>query len=457
MPDTCGSKAALKLLMRVVIIGGGLAGLAAAADLGSIRGPDALEIDLYEARPFLGGRATSFPVSPSDPDSERIDNCQHVLLGCCTNLLDFYQRCGVSAKIRFYDEYYFVEPGGRVSRLKIGRLPSPLHFAGSFLQFPALGWRDKVCVARGLAAMRKAAHRRGRAEAYDSGKRKGNGQLDLESMTFSAWLAAQDQTEAAVRRFWRPVVVSALNEEPDRVSAQPAFQVFLQGFLAKAGCRMGMPSVPLAELYSAALERRLGENVRIHLRAPVQRIDPADRWADYYVSAVPFERVNELVPELKLDLQKFEHSPITGVHLWLDRKITGLPHAALLDRTIQWMFRKSSSHYQLVVSASRMLVPLGRAEIIDLAWRELREFFPAARNARIERAQVIKEIRATYSAAPGVEAARPGATTKFPNLFLAGDWTKTGWPATMEGAVRSGYLAAEAICRAAGRPAKFLI
>ena len=156
-----------------------------------------------------------------------------------------------------------------------------------------------------------------------------------------------------------------------------------------------------------------------------------------------------------LNLAKFEHSPITGIHLWLDREITELPQAALLDRTIQWIFRKSPRYYQLVVSASRGLIPVGRQEVIDLAWAELQEFFPQARGARVERAHVIKEARATYSAMPGLEAARPGPETKFPNLFLAGDWTQSGWPATMEGAVRSGYLAAEAICATAGRPARF--
>jgi zeta-carotene desaturase len=364
-----------------------------------------------------------------------------VLLGCCVNLLDFYRRCGVADKIRFFDEYYFVEPGGCVSCLRAGALPAPLHFAGSFLRFDALGWRDKVAIAQGLRAMPREAARD-----------------DLDAITFAAWLGERGQTARAIDRFWRPVIVSALNEEPGRASAKPAFQVFQQGFLAggNAHC-MGIPAVPLAELYSAALEKGLGEHVRVHLRSPVERLDPAEGRADYYLSAVPFERVNALVPALGLNLEKFEHSPITGIHLWLDREITPLPQAALLGRTIQWIFRKSPTYYQLVVSASRKLIPMERGEIIERMWNELREFFPAARAARIERAHVIKEARATYSAAPGLEAARPGPETKFPNLFLAGDWTQSGWPATMEGAVRSGYRAAEAIARAAGRPAKFLL
>jgi zeta-carotene desaturase len=164
-----------------------------------------------------------------------------------------------------------------------------------------------------------------------------------------------------------------------------------------------------------------------------------------------------MLPELDLDLSGFEHSPITGIHLWFDRPITDLPHATLLDRTIQWMFNKSEGRYiQLVVSASRSLTPMPRADIIELALSELAEFFPIAREAKLEKAHVVKEIRATFSALPNLESSRPLSRTAIPNLFLAGDWTRSGWPATMEGAVRSGYLAAEAVAEAAGSPQKFL-
>jgi zeta-carotene desaturase len=156
-------------------------------------------------------------------------------------------------------------------------------------------------------------------------------------------------------------------------------------------------------------------------------------------------------------LGAFEHSPITGIHLWFDRPVLDLPHATLLDRTIQWAFNKSEGKYvQVVVSASRSLLEMPRAEVIALAVRELAEFFPRVREARLEKAQVVKEARATFSARPGMEASRPPARTAIPNLFLAGDWTRSGWPATMEGAVRSGYLAAEAVAEAEGRPEKFV-
>ena len=155
--------------------------------------------------------------------------------------------------------------------------------------------------------------------------------------------------------------------------------------------------------------------------------------ADYYISALPFERLRPLMPDLPIPWEKFEHSPITGIHLWFDRPVTDLPHATLLDRTIQWMFNKSEGRYiQVVVSASRTLLETPRNEVIDLAVRELAEFFPAVKEAKLEKAQVIKEVRATFSAKPGMEALRPLAATPLPNFFLAGDWTRSGWPATME-------------------------
>ena len=420
-----------------MIVGGGLAGLAAAAALGSID----FEVDLHEARPFLGGRATSFPVNPADENSEHIDNCQHVLLRCFTNLLDFYRRAGVDKKIRFYDRLYFVRPGGATDVLKPGRLPCPAHLLGSLLAFGGLSFADKRSILTALSAMRRE---RGRA--------------DLDRLTIADWLASRGATEGAVNRFWKPILVSALNEEPERASARPAFQVFLEGLMAtRESYQIGVPAVPLGELYSSGLEGKFGDGVRFHLRSSIEQIDSSDREADFYISAVPFERVSALLPDLALPLEKFEHSPITGIHLWFDREVTKLPHAVLLDRTMQWMFRKSANYVQCVVSASRSLLPLAREEIIEIACRELEEFFPGTRDAALVKAHVIKEARATYSIVPGLEAHRPPAETKYPNIFLAGDWTQTGWPATMEGAVRSGYRAAEAVAGAAGRATSFVL
>jgi squalene-associated FAD-dependent desaturase len=411
----------------VLIAGGGLAGLAAAAALGGA----GYQVDLHEARGFLGGRATSFPVSPDD--AELIDNCQHVLMGCFTNLLDLYRRLGVDDRIRFYSEFHFVEPGGRVSTMRRG--------LGSYLGLDFLGVADKIAVARGLLAIRRERTRR----------------QDLDRITMFDWLREKRQTPRAIQRFWRQVLVSAINEDLDRMAARHGFQVFWLGFLADAqSSRMGLATAPLRELYGA---ERL-PNVAVHLRSPVERI-PIESGralgADYCISAVPFERVAALVPELGLDLSAFEHSPITGIHLWFDRPVLDLPYATLLDRTIQWVFNKSEGKYvQVVVSASRSLLEMPRAEVIALAVRELAEFFPRVTEARLEKAQVVKEARATFSARPGIEASRPPARTAIRNLFLAGDWTRSGWPATMEGAVRSGYLAAEAVAEAEGRPEKFV-
>jgi squalene-associated FAD-dependent desaturase len=426
---------------KVLIAGGGLAGLAAAAALGR----DGWEVDLFEARAFLGGRAASYAVPAGGEEvPETIDNCQHVLLRCCVNLLDFYQRLGVRERIRFYREFYFIEPGGRISTLKRGRLPAPLHFTEAFLGMHCLSFKDKVGIGKALLAIRRERTRR----------------KDLERISMLDWLLQKRQTPHAIDRFWRQVLVSAVNEDLEKMAAVHGFQIFWLGFLASAdGYEMGIPNVPLGELYTADAWRRMG-NVRMHFRAPVERIDGegfvlgGERLtADRYVCALPFERMESV----GLSAPKLEHSPITGVHLWFDREVTTLPHATLLDRTIQWMFNKDGGRYlQLVVSASRDLTPLSRKEIIDIAIGDLRLYFPRVREAKLVKAHVVKEQRATFAAAPDTESLRPGPESQFANLVIAGDWTRTGRPATMEGAVRSGYIAAEAVAKASGRPAQYL-
>jgi zeta-carotene desaturase len=284
------------------------------------------------------------------------------------------------------------------------------------------------------------------------------------------WLREKKQTSRAIERFWRQVLVSAVNEDLERMAACHGLQVFYLGFLSKANSyEMGVPAVPLCELYSEEAWRQYPE-VKIAHRATVRKLgitgglvtaalvgnEPTK--ADAYVVAVPFERVGALVPEAGIDVSAFSHSPITGIHLWFDRAITDLSHATLFDRTIQWMFNKGEGrHIQLVVSASRNLTEMPRADVIELALKELNEFFPRATEAKLERVHVVKEVRATFSAAPGLEPKRPASETVLPNLFLAGDWTRSGWPATMEGAVRSGYLAAEAVLKYFGEPQRFLV
>ena len=410
-------------------------------------------VRLLEARRFLGGRATSYEIGAGD-GAETIENCQHILLRCCVNLLDFYRRLGVENEIAFHSEFTFIEPGGRRSVLRSGLLPAPAHFAESFIGLRFLNLGEKIAAARAIRAIGSQHGRR----------------TDLDRITMQEWLEEQRQPKRAIDRFWRQVLVSAINEDLDRMAAAHGFQVFRLGFLArKNSYEMGVPAVPLGRLYRTEAWSKIGrasietgttaERIVIE-RGEVRAVRTAqgELRADHYICALPFERIPGVAPDLALDVSQFEHSPITGIHLWFDRPITALPHATLLDRTIQWMFNKGEGRaVQLVVSASRSLVEMPRAEVIALAQRELGEFFPEAAEAKLEKAHVVKEVRATFSARPGLETLRPTSRTRIRNLFLAGDWTRSGWPATMEGAVRSGYLAAETLAQAAGQPQSFLL
>ncbi|MEO8025668.1 MAG: hydroxysqualene dehydroxylase HpnE [Bryobacteraceae bacterium] len=437
---------------RVAVLGGGLAGLATAAALGSA----GYEVDLFESKAYLGGRATSYALpSGETPAADHIDNCQHILLRCCVNLLDFYRRLHVEKDITFHREFFFIEPGGRMSTMKAGILPTPFHFAGSFHGLQFLNLADKIAIGKAMLAVR----------------RERNTRTDLDQISMLDWLKEKRQTPQAIERFWLQILVSAINEDLDKMAAAHGFQVTWLGFLAaKNSYEMGIPNVPLGELYGSDAWKTM-PTVNLRFREPVEALSfdgsrvaaitsgGETHSADFVVSGLPFEKLQPLAGDrLAIDWPAFTHSPITGVHLWFDRPITDLPHATLLDRTIQWMFNKGEGRYlQLVISASRSLTPMSRGDVIAMALRELGEFFPAAREAKLEKAHVVKEIRATFSAAQGLEAKRPLAKTAISNLFLAGDWTRSGWPATMEGAVRSGYLAAEAVTIAAGDPKKFLL
>ena len=444
----------------VAVVGGGLAGLAAGCALASA----GMKVTLFERRPYLGGRASSYQHPGT---GEVIDNCQHVLLGCCTNLIDFYQRTGVAGSIRWFERMTFLEPGGRASEIGPSSLPAPLHTTPAFLRASCLEVADKVAIARAMMALAPTTPR-------DTGE------------SFLAWLNRHGQTTRAIERFWKPVLVSALNEEVDRVSVPYAAQVMRESFLKSAAAgRMGVPTVPLTDLYSAAgnyIRERQGdvqfrssaESFRAELSHVKLVVGEKEETFDYAVFALPFDSLERILPDssaaqpLRDALARFETSPITGIHLWFDRVISDLDHAVLLDRTIQWMFHKSKlqtrnsnghgSYVELVVSASKTLVDKSKQEIVDLAVSELREFFPAARDASLLKSTVIKEVHATYSPRPGIEADRPRPETVWPRVFLAGDWTATGWPATMEGAVRSGYLAAQSLARVAGqKDATFLV
>ena len=463
-------------LPTVAVAGGGLAGLAAACALAD----SGFRVTVFEKRPFLGGRASSWEHPGT---GEVVDNCQHVLFRVCTNLIEFYQRIGVADQIRWYDRMTFIEPGGRASVMKSSPLPAPLHTAPSFFKFPFLNAADKLAIARALVPLTLTKQR-------DTGS------------SFQEWLDRHGQTQNAIHRFWNPILVSALSEELNLISVSAAAQVVRESMKSPAARQMGVPTVPLTDLYNKAGEYIRARGGELHFRENLEGFTANDSRVqiqfrnreenlqkkgapalsprglqgqggdfDFLILALPFDALDKVLPEssesaiIREQLTHFETAPITGIHLWFDRQISDLDHAVLLDRTIQWMFHKSrlqpirtqnfdglpsGSYIELVVSSSKSLIDKSRAEIVDLALAEVREFFPAAREANLVKSTVIKELHATYSPRPGIDAHRPTATTAWPRVFLAGDWTASGWPATMEGAVRSGYMAAEALACAAG-------
>ena len=426
-----------------------------------------LRVHLVERRGYLGGRASSYLHAGVN---EVIDNCQHVLFGCCTNLIAFYQRIGVLNEIHWTSDMTMIEPGGQRSVLGPSALPAPLHGLPKMITAHAFTFADKLSLARAFNALLRPAP----ADSTES---------------LSEWLARHKQTSGAVERFWRLVIASALNADLDAISVPYAAKVVRELFMnsAEAG-RMGMSTVPLSQLYSGAEAFLKSKGAELHLNSNIESAawdEELSMWTvatrsgplltDYLILALPFEATAKLIPQLPpmegadalaAQINHHQHWPISSVHLWFDRKITDLPHAVLLDREIHWMYNKGrlqpwrnvkGSYLELVQSASREFAARPREQAIEQAVNELAEFFPAVRSAKLEKAALVKEVRATFGVPPGIDRFRPDAqSSPWPNLFLAGDWTATGWPSTMESAARSGHFAAEAICAAINAPRKFL-
>ena len=455
--------------VTVTVIGAGVAGMSAACALADA----GLRVQLVERRGYLGGLASSY-LHPGV--NEVIDNCQHVLFGCCTNLMGFYKRIGVADKIHWTRNMTMIEPSGRRSRLgpfEMGRwgLPAPLHGTPSLLSAKAFSLADKLALGRAFRAMMR------------------RGAIDHSTETLGDWLRRHKQTRGAMDRFWRLVIASALNADIENIAVPYAAKVIRELFMnsADAGA-MGMSTVPLSELYAGAEQHLKSSGASVVFNSNVEALrwdEAAKRWciqtrngellSDFVVVALPFEATGKLLAnmppaegacELMTKIGKHEHWPLCSVHLWFDREITNLPHAVLLDREIHWLYNKTrlqpsrhlkGSYVELVVSASRSFAALSREDAIALATRELEEFFPAVREAKLEKAALIKEVRATFGVPPGIDAARPDAASPWPQLYLAGDWINTGWPSTMESAARSGHLAAEMVCRAVGHGETFLV
>jgi zeta-carotene desaturase len=443
----------------VTVIGGGVAGMSAACALAEA----GFRVRLAERRGYLGGRASSY-LHPGV--GEVIDNCQHVLFGCCTNLQGFYRRIGVQDRIHWTSAMTMIEPGGRRSALGPSWLPAPLHGLPKLMAAHAFTWADKLSLARAFAAMMRPV-------AQDSTESLGD------------WLKRHRQTRGAVDRFWRLVIASALNAEIDEIALPYAAKVIRELFMNSAFAgSMGMSTVPLSELYARVtpfLEEHSG-SVLLNSHAEgadwdeetlqwTLRTRTGELLSDFIVVALPFEGMAKLLPglpaahgvdALAAQIERHDHWPICSVHLWFDREITELEHAVLLDREIHWMYNQSrlqgrgGNYIELVVSATRAFAALPREAAIDQALRELAEFFPRVTEAKLEKVALVKEVHATFGVPPGIDASRPTAVSPWPNLFLAGDWAKTGWPSTMESGARSGHLAAEAVCSAVWAPRMIL-
>jgi squalene-associated FAD-dependent desaturase len=455
---------------RVIIIGGGLAGLAAATALA----PRGFRVTLLEARQRLGGRASSFTDTAT---GQLIDTCQHVSMGCCTAFAHFSDTVGISHLLAPQPCLHFMTADGRVSRWQADRLPPPLHLARALLRAHFLTWPEKLRVALGLLALQRASPKDDRP-LYD-------------------WLLGHYQTPRTIERFWSVVLTSALNETPEHCGLRYARKVFVDAFLTSAsGGTVFVPTVPLGRLYGEELRTWLEDHdVEVRLGTSVRALDVegdhvlgvelrgGERLkANWYFAAVPHDRLLPLLPEDVVageeyfaELERLEPSPITSIHLWYDRPVLDLPHVVLVGCLGQWVFNRGSTtsagtgdhmtrqetatpphppllrggeeeyYLQVVVSASRQFDNQSHEETLKVIRDELARLLPGCRAARFLRGRVVTERVATFSAVPGVDRWRPTQESPIQNLFVAGDWTQTGWPATMEGAVRSGYLAAAAL------------
>jgi squalene-associated FAD-dependent desaturase len=426
-------------------------------------------VTLVEAKRNLGGRASSFRDAETD---QSIDFCQHVSLGCCTNLADFCQKVGLADEFERIRTLHFIGPNKEHCQVTGSSwLPAPLHMLPVLWGLKYLSLWERFAIARSL---NKLARWR-------------ENDIVLDALSMRSWLEMERQSPNAISGFWKVILVSALSEELQNISVASARKVFVDGFMAtRHAYEMLVPRLPLGELYGERLQKQLeARGVIVQTGTAVRTIygmssgangvkfqDGSEHELQAVVLAIPWryatwylsDVLRSHLPELE-SASNFSAAPITGVHLWFDRPITDLPHAVLVNRLSQWLFKpkfvldsaESLHYYQVVVSASHELASLSRDQIIARILGELDDLFPAVKEAHLKKAFVVTERNAVFSPTPGMMSKRPGQKTKIPNLFLAGDWTATGWPATMEGAVRSGYLAAEAVCDWLGTPRSFAV
>ncbi|MCY4625112.1 MAG: hydroxysqualene dehydroxylase HpnE [Chloroflexi bacterium] len=437
------------------MIGGGLAGLSAACALAD-RG---VPVTLLEKRPYLGGRAFSFP----DAESGRhIDNGQHIYLACCTAYTAFLRKLGVLDRTTLQRRLraVIVDRNGRRGALAAAPLlPSPFHLLPSFLAYPHLGLRDKLRAASAMLSIKRT----NRAKLRDA----------LESETFQDWLVRHGQSERAIAALWDLMTLPVFNDTVDAVSAYMGLMFFQDGMLSgRHSADIGVSRVGLTQLVADAASRYLVERGgKILTGRNVTRIEVEDGAVtglvadgeftptNAVVAAVPWDALVRLLPtgiaahERLAPSAALQWAPIINVHVWYDRPVIDEPFLAVLDSPLQWVFNRShieglpgpGQHLCISVSGAWEHAGKGRDALREVFLGEMACVFPAAADAVVERFMVVRQPNATFRCTPGTQSLRPGQSTPIDGLTLAGDWTQTGWPATMESAVRSGLLAAEAI------------
>ena len=445
-----------------IVVGAGFAGLSAAARLTR----DGVRVLVLEARARLGGRATAF----ADRETgELVDNGQHVLLGCYRETLSFLGDIGASEYVRTQPELAvtFVERDGRVSRLQCPALPPPWHLVAGVFRWSALGWSDRVAILRMARPLRSAQRALdGRGEQTSS--RSGTNQ-ERPRDTVRDWLVRHGQTPQLRELLWEPLALAALNQPPETADAATFTRVLAEMFGPDpTSAAIVLPTRPLHQMYAeparAYIERhggsvRTGATARVHVEdgAVARVFAGGESWtAPAVICAVPWYAlpgtidgdVGALQPTLEA-ARRTDASPIVTVNVWFDRVVMNEPFVGLPGRLMQWVFDKravfgeTASHLSLVSSGAADILHWTNPQLVEAALAELREALPPVRDARVVRSTVIREPRATFSLAPG-QPPRPSTRTPIRGLFLAGDWIDTGLPATIESAVRSGHLAAEA-------------
>jgi len=429
---------------RVGVVGGGLAGIAAALTLADA---DAgFDVTLLERRPRLGGLTSSI-----ERGGLSFDNGQHVFLGCCSAYQSLIERLGAIEQVYLQPrlEVPVLSARGTHSSITRSKLPAPLHLVSSLARYRHLTIKDRMLLVRAVIALQ-------RLDLRDP---------SLDTQTFGDWLRQHGQSQRAIDRLWNLIIQPTLNVTADQSSLALAAQVFRIGFLERSnGADIGWSVVPLATLHGSNAERTLRDvGVEVLLNASAQAITPrydggftvrtAGEDLEFdalVVSTSP--RVAETLGALAVEdhlAERLGTSPIVNLHFVLDRKVTDLKMAACLDSPIEYLFDRTdasgvTSGQCLVVSlsAADKYIGIGTSELVPMFFDALGELFPRARDARILSSFVTREYAATFRATPGIESLRPSTTTAVPGLFLAGAWCDTGWPATMEGAVRSGNEAA---------------